>query len=335
MQPLAFKFKYVDEQGNEQGFLSKKGRFDGQTLSLGKDSIPVLAIRHTLRRFDRLILTVVTSDGASGRVALAITGGSSRKLLASLNVVCSRAWAEARGKRLEAEGRGAEHRTELCSHCGATLDLTGLASTAQTYCGYCDTIATTSGRGPRNESSYGRCDQCGLWGRPSELTVFYFYFLVVVYGWRYRKEYICRACMRGAAWKMLAANLVFVLGVPTAIIALIRAYSGSVSGDALAPLDRANALASKGRVDDAERIYRQIESAMSYAAGLHFNRAMSFARARRLEEAARCFEHSLADCSSYEPSFQGLRACYAELGESAKREALERSFGVDPSDDGS
>ncbi len=34
MEPLRFKFKWLDDQGNEAGILSKKGSFDGKTLVL-------------------------------------------------------------------------------------------------------------------------------------------------------------------------------------------------------------------------------------------------------------------------------------------------------------
>ena len=65
-----------------------------------------------------------------------------------------------------------------------------------------------------------------LYARPREFTIMYFDFLLVVYGYRYRK--VCRrdTCMRPEAWKMLLGNAPFVLGVPVALGQLWRVYTG-------------------------------------------------------------------------------------------------------------
>ena len=40
METLSFKFKWLDAEGNMQGFLSKKGSFDGETLTLDDVELP-------------------------------------------------------------------------------------------------------------------------------------------------------------------------------------------------------------------------------------------------------------------------------------------------------
>ena len=44
MEPLHFKFHWLDEDGNEEGFRRKKGVFDGEILFLDDVEIPAAAM---------------------------------------------------------------------------------------------------------------------------------------------------------------------------------------------------------------------------------------------------------------------------------------------------
>jgi hypothetical protein len=330
MEATRFKFKWVDDEGNESGILSKKGSFDGTNLTLDGDDIPVEVVLKAQRRFNRLILTVLMEDGESGLMVLAITGGKIRPLMAALNAASSRRWAEMHREHLQKEGRGSEFRTEPCPQCHATIDLSGHDRTAQVYCPFCETLITKSGHAPADEPSYRTCDECGFYSAPRECTVAYFYFLLVVVGWRYRQTFLCHGCMRREGWKMLGANLIFVVGLFWAIPTLIRAYfGGSVRSEAFAGLDRANLLARKGRMEGAATLYDEITQRLGPAAGVHYNHGLGLVNADRVEEAAWKLRQALDDCSNYEPAYGALCACYEGLGRTADLQALQRQWGVE------
>ena len=60
-QDLEFKFKWVDEGGNAQGFLSKKGSLIREELTLDDEVIPVVVILRAVSRFKRIIGRLVAA----------------------------------------------------------------------------------------------------------------------------------------------------------------------------------------------------------------------------------------------------------------------------------
>ena len=135
---------------------------------------------------------------------------------------------------------------------------------------------------------------------------------------------MCHSCIRREAWKMLAGNLLFVILVPVAITQLCRAYfGGSARSAAFAGLDAANALAKKGRVEEAGRSFATITDRLPAAAGVHFNHGAAMLNANDVDGAARQFERSLADCSNFGPSLSALYQCYEMQGNAEKLTALK------------
>jgi len=206
-----------------------------------------------------------------------------------------------------------------------------MEKTPQLYCHYCDSLITIENRqmAPPNEHDFRLCDECGLYSKPRKFTVFYFYFLLVVYGWRYRTTWRCPACMRNDAWLMLLGNLPFVLGVPVAIVQLIRSYGGSVSSPAFAGLDSANIKVTKGDISGAVKKYSEIVQRIPFCAGVKYNLATGLLRQKDLEHAKQTLLLALEDCSNYTPAFNALCHCYEQTGDQAALQRLRKQWGIE------
>ncbi len=323
----AFKFKYLNERGQETGFLSTKGRFDGSHLHLGETAIPANAIIHVDNRENRVVLSVAQKEGPPATILFAVTGGSVVALKAALGKVRSAAWAASHRDELKSQGREQEFRAVECPHCKATIDLTGFRASPQVNCSFCHSISTL--QAPRaEETQYRICDECGMYSKPRKFTIFYFYFLLVVYGWHSRSTWRCPACMRGDAWKMLFGNLVFILGVPVAIVQLIRAYGGADLKSMYRGLDSANLKARKGDLATAISEYRKILESHPHAAGVKYNVGLAMVQQNFMDAAAQTLDAALNDCCNYQPAAQLLAHCYTQLNEPEKLAALKAEWGT-------
>src|SRR6056297_122756 len=333
MEPLEFKFRFLDEKGNPQGLFSKKGSFGDQVLQLDTQSIPAIAIEKVAIRDDRLVMVVRDEDDPERYSSvLVIVYKVASQLKHLIDAARSQFVAQAHREELEREGRGHEFRAVPCPACAAILDVTGFEPTPQVYCDFCEVLSTVAADTPvKNERDYKLCDTCGMYSSPRRFTSFYFYFLLVIYGWHSSTSFRCPACMRGEAWKMFAGNLLFVLGIPAAIYQLVRAYGSDRVAGALAGLHSANLAAKKGNVPAAVTAYEKILDRVPIAAGLHYNLALSLANAGRLEQAAAAAELSLGDCANYRPSAGLLLALYEQLGRSEDAAELKMQWGVDES----
>lgn len=331
MESLRFKFKWLDNQGNEAGFLSKKGSFDGQTLVLDDVALPAACLTTAENRGKRFVIAAVDGEGQAHQALFSITSGSPEKLKAALSVCRSRVWAESHREELVKEGKAHEFRSIVCPHCQATIDLTGLPQSPQVYCPFCHTIGTLeTSQGPiKAEAQYRLCDHCGMYSKPRRFTIFYFYFLFVVYGYSQQETWRCPACMRGEAWKMLFGNLLFVIGVPVALIQLFRSYGGTDIGSLFSGLDTANLKARKGNLAGAIEAYRRILTEHPVAAGIKFNIGQAALSKNDLAGAAGILEHALHDCANYQPAAAALANCYERLGETNKLHELRKQWGIE------
>ncbi len=332
MQDLQFKFKFLNEQGQEQGFFSKKGRFDGEVLYLDTSGIPVAAIVHLDNRENRVVLVVAQKQGEPATLMFAVNSGNTLELKAAVGKARSAIWAAAHKEQLNAKGRGHEFNAVDCPHCAATIDLTGHRKSPQVNCSFCNCISNLSSP-KKEETTYGLCDECGMYSKPRRFTIFYFYFLLVVYGWSSRSTYRCPACMRGDAWKMLFGNLIFVLGVPVAIVQLIRAYGGADLSAMYRGLDSANIKARKGNLEGAIGEYRKILEQHPHAAGIKYNIGLAFTNQNQLDAAAKTLEAALNDCCNYRPAASLLAHCYEKLGREQQLANLKLEWGNDESEE--
>lgn len=330
MQDVKFKFKFLNKQGQEEGVFSKKGSFDGETLQLDTATIPVGAIAHLDNRGNRVVLAVAQKQGDPATILFAVTSGSVAALSAALGKARSAVWAESHHLELKQKGRGNDFYAVHCPHCQATVDLTGHQRSPQVNCDFCHTVGTL-GTPNKEEPQYRICDECGMFSKPRKFTIAYFYFLVFVYGWSSRTTWRCPACMRGEAWKMLFGNLIFVIGVPMAIVQLIRAYGGADFAAMYKGLDSANIKARNGNMEGAISEYRRILEVFPKAAGIKYNIGLAFTRQNQLDEAAIALQASLHDCCNYRPAANLLAHCYGQLGREEDLAALMSEWGQESS----
>ncbi len=330
MEPLDFKFKWVDEQGNEQGFFAKRGTFDGETLKLDDVEIPTPAMLEVINRSTRVVISVAVDEKNASLVVFNVSGGNAEKLKQALDQSRSAVWADAHRQELESQGRGHEFREELCPHCGGVINLSSMPDTPQVHCPLCDVISTLDAddKLQRAERDFKLCDECGMYSKPRKFTIFYFYFLLVVYGFWHKETWRCPGCMRGEAWKMFFGNLIFVIGVPVAIVQLLRSYGGTDIGGIHKGLDAANLKARSGKLEAAIADYNRILEEHPTAAGVMYNTGLAFLHNHDPANAARTFELALSDCGNYRPAAGALASCYEQLGETDKLAELKQRWGV-------
>jgi len=329
-EPVQFKFKWINEQGQETGFLRKRGEFKNDTLHLDTTELPTAALLDVVIRDNRMGITVLTKEGGSQGFGISVSGGvSARNLKKWIDVSRSSHWAKSHKEALEKKGEGHHYREETCPECHATLILSRMPHTPQLYCHFCDALMTVGDPKavPVGERALKLCDSCGMFSKPRKFTIFYFYFLLVVYGWRQQITWRCPACMRGDAWKMLFGNLMFILGVPVAITQLIRSYGGDIAGGPFKGLDSANLKARKGDFTGAIGKYRNILGQIRRSAGIKYNIGLGLLK-EQPKLAAESFESALQDCANYQPAFRALLQCYQTLGEKQKLQALKHTWDV-------
>lgn len=328
-EPMTFKFHWMNEQGQPAGFLRKKGSFDGTTLRLAEHEIPAGVILDVDVREARMVFVVPIEDGPAQGMGLVMSSKKvAERLKSALDIARSGTWAEQHREELVKAGRGDVYRHETCPRCSATVILSDMPETPQIFCHYCQTL-TFPGDSEKNAQAadYRICDECGMFSRPTKFTIFYFYFLFVIYGWRTRTTWRCPACMRPDAWKMLFGNLPFVLGVPVAATQLARAYGGGAIGGPFAGLDAGNRAARAGKFSQAIGKYQEILERRGHAAGVKYNLGLALLNEEDKARAAEAFEVALADCANYGPAYYQLREIYNELGEKEKLERLATMWG--------
>ena len=343
--PLRFKFRFLDDNGQATGLFRKKGSWDGATLTLDGDTIPAEALLDVQVRDNLLFLAVPlpagdgggdAGDGAGegpgfrvGTIGLTPGGGATAKSLkSSLDVARSGQWAKAHREELEKSGRSADFRSATCPHCDATVVLSDMPRTPQVYCTFCRTLWNdrTAAEPPAWERTHRLCDECGYFAAPRKFTVFYFYFLLVVYGWHTRTTWRCPACMRGDAWKMLVLNTPFVLGVPVALTQLARTYGSDLTGGPYAGLDAGNKAARTGKFEAAIAKYRAILERLGAGAGVKYNLGLALAGEGDADRAADAFLASLSDCANYAPAYERVMPLLEETGRTDEFEDLKRQW---------
>lgn len=328
-QPLAFKFHWMDEKGRQAGFLRTKGRFDGKTLTLGDAEIPAGVILDVSVRDERMAVSVPTANGQITGMGLILPSKkTTEKLKTALDVARSSTFAERHREGLIKRGRGRSYRDAVCPNCTATVILSDMPKTPQLFCPFCHTLSFDDRPDLPVEKlrDYRLCDDCGMFSKPRRFTIFYFYFLLVFYGWHSRTTWRCPACMRPDAWKMFFGNLPFVLGLPVAATQLARSYGGDVVGGPFAGLDAGNRAARAGRFPQAIEKYRAILERHGHAAGVKYNLGLALLKEGDKRRAAETFRLALEDCANYAPAYQQLRGLYEQLGEREKLAELKAQW---------
>lgn len=308
--PVEFHFKFV-VGGHPQGLWSKTGRCEAERLVLGEDTLEIPEILSVEVRDSRAILLLregaelrgeLATQCVDGRIlVLEISGADPRAIERAVERVSSATAAAARRSALEAEGRGGEYRVQPCPECGCTIDLSGLDPSPFTYCPFCDCVFRQETRAitTRGET-YRICGECGLFDRIRGYTEFYFYFLLLLYGWSYKRRHVCDNCANGIFWKTFLWNFLFLLGIPSSVWVKVKSMTGR--DPQLRELARANRLAQRGDAEGAERIFEGLSGDLRGHPALLRNQAVAHLGSDDAPGAVGALIESLEACSNYTPS---------------------------------
>ncbi len=329
MATLLFKYQVVNDAGQLTSWLAKKGSFDGESIHLDGESFPATSIVMTMLIKKVFVFSVEDTELGARTLSLVMHSGNTQLLRAEVDRIRSAAQVSKAEIAWRSDRQSGAFRKELCPNCSATLNLSSFDATPQIYCDYCDTVYTVPKQPetPANESEYRLCEHCGMYSRPRKFTEFYFYFLFVVYGWWTNDSMRCPACMRGTAWRMLAINFLFVLGILPSVYQLVRAYASDKVSGAFSGLHAANLKATKRNYSAATKIYQSILERVPFAAGIHYNLGLALVQNKEWERASAAFELSLDDCSNYRYAAGGLMHCYETLGRTEELFAMQKQWG--------
>jgi len=308
-----FTFRYVDGEGNAQGLSRKKGRLGSDALVLDDEPVPYEQIAETVTRGSRLVLAVpgFRRIGELGQhvldgsvIALEPGKPSASELERAIDRRCARIEAQRRRAELVAAGKEDLLRIEECPACGAKVDLSGYEPTVYSYCSYCESVFSRDIARVTDGDRYRVCDECGMFDRIQQYPEFYFYFAVFFYGFSYRQRFLCDGCAHALFQKALLLNLLFLVGVPTALWVKIKSLSGRDPDFAL--LTRANAHARAGRCREAAVDYAAVLQKQPNHPGVLMSQALGYLIAGDQRQAASVLKRSLKACNHYAPALRLL-----------------------------
>ena len=307
----AFKFRYVqNKQG--MGFMNKNGSVSDTAIMLDGETIPYRNIFETSSRDNRFVLALASGTQLGPKnvkrvqnnryLVIEVAKVKADELKKHVDHFGSAIWAEAHRQQLAGEGRENLFSILTCPHCKATVDLSGVDRTAYVYCPYCGSIVNYNLKVISDSDTYSICDECHMYDRVRGYTVFYFYFLLVVYGWSMKRRFVCDTCATNIAQRALLTNLIFILGVPSSIYMWVKAQSGREPY--FQDLAKANKLARKGKYKDADEIYDRLFSLYPDHPGLIMNKGLGHLHGKDGNGGVNLLNRSLKACANYYPTIQ-------------------------------
>ncbi len=298
--------------------------FGGGKATLAEDGIafkefvlPYEHIANTETRDRNMVLVLSDTSAVQGKalkyldddcLVVAISSPKTDLVEAAIDRRASAAEAEQNRMRLEMEGRAELYRESVCPHCQATIDLSELDHTPYIYCRFCHSLYQEGGA--KADDDYRTCDECAMYDRVKGYTEFYFYFLLVVYGWSHKRRHMCDTCAGRVFIKNLLLNLLFIIGIPFAIAIKIKSLSGR--NPELNDLAEANRLARKGRIMEANQLYEKLLARHRGHPGILMNQAIGYLNADRADLAVENLERAIDGCANYMPVFQLIAALQDE-----------------------
>ncbi|MEW6737093.1 MAG: hypothetical protein AB1489_37750 [Acidobacteriota bacterium] len=326
--PIQFKFKYV-RNNQASGVFSQKGLLDHQGLTLAQNTISYHNIAAVQILDNRLVLVLSDvrqlSDKAinllinNNILVIEVYKTNTLELKVMINRVLSQKEAEAIRQQLISNDRSNFFAIVNCPQCQATIDQSERERTRYIYCRFCETIFQPGSPLITNGMNYRICGDCNMFDRISGYTEFYFYFLLVVYGFSYKRRHVCDNCANRIFWKTLFANLIFVLGVPFSIYVKIKSMIGRDAN--LQELAKANSLASKGKYQEAAVIYSRLQQNYPEHPGLLLSQGLGHLTGNDIQGAINCFNRSLKACNNYSPAVDLI----SRLQQAAKSQVVGRS----------
>ncbi|NEQ38822.1 MAG: hypothetical protein F6K40_22135 [Okeania sp. SIO3I5] len=306
---LSFKLKYVDNHGTAQGLFAQKGFANEEAIILGKERLIYEDIANSTTRDNRLILAISPTASLSKKVSnqlineaalvLEIHQINALDLKRFIDRINSKKQAEITKQQFIEAAEGHLFYTVNCPECGATINLSRLNKTSYTYCRFCETIFQQNQDLMTKGSKYRTCDECQMFDRVQGYTEFYFYFLLIIYGYSFKRRYLCDNCADKVFWKTLLINFLFIVGIIPSIWIKIKSLMNRDSE--LEELAKANALARIGNYQQADVIYSQLYNHYPNHPGLLMNEGLGHLFGNDGLGGAERFKRSLGYCSNYYP----------------------------------
>jgi tetratricopeptide (TPR) repeat protein len=307
----SFKFKYV-KNGKAVGMRSAKGFISKTSLWLGEQEVPYEYIGDATTRDKRLIIAL-TSDAKLSKqlqknlldghvIALEIDKLDALELEKQIDRHSSTIHAELSKQQYIDKGQEDLFKAIICPNCQATVDLSELPETPYIYCRFCESILDQETEIITNGDNYRCCDECGLFDYVQGYTDFQFYFFIVVFGYTSRRRYLCSVDAVRMARRNLLKNLIFLLGVPSAIRTWIQA--SRVHEKAFQGLRQANSFAQKGNYRDADKLYSQLLTQHPNHPGILMNQGWAHFSGGDVRGCVEYLKQSLEACCNYLPSIR-------------------------------
>ena len=323
---LKFRFQYVDRSGRVKGWWPAAGSLTEEAIQLKEHSLGHQAVLQSTCRDRRLILTVDPQEVRDEEIAkhlidskvlvLEVTRAKATDLELFIDRISSRYLAQKHREELEQEGKGREFRSVTCPHCESTIDLSLLNKTSYIYCRFCETIFQEHGDLKTLGTTYRLCDECGWFDRVQGYTEFYFYFLLVIYGFSWKRRHLCDNCVKGVFWKVLLVNLIFILGIFPALWMKIQSLRGRDKD--LQNLAKANALGKQGKYEQAATLYAGLRERYPRHPGLLLSESLSHLQGQDGAGTWRLLEESLQGCSNYGPAVRLMNRLQDAASQSSK-----------------
>lgn len=327
MQPatLDFKFSYV----NAFTLFRQNGRATPSAINLQGIEIPYTHVVDTATRDNRFVLTLAPNTPLDAKMkkklqenrflVLQLAQDKAKALKQHVDRYGSAVWAETHKQQLVNTGKANLFCTVVCPHCSATIDLSELTRTTYVYCPYCGSITNYNQQIISNSDVYGICDECNMYDRVRGYTVFHFYFLLIVYGYSIKRRFVCDACATSLAQRTLLLNLLFLLGIPSAVYMWIKAQSGR--DPYFKDLAKANKLARKGKYQEADEIYDRLFSLYPEHPGLLMNKGLGHLHGKDGNGGIGFLTRSLKACANYLPSIQFIQRLRQAADQANKQKA--------------
>jgi predicted Zn-dependent protease len=139
----------------------------------------------------------------------------------------------------------------------------------------------------------------------------------VVYGYSIKRRFVCDACAMSLAQRALLLNLIFILGVPSAIYMWIKALSGR--DPYFQDLAKANKLARKGKYQEADEIYDKLFSLYPEHPGLLMNKGLGHLHGKDGNNGVGLLTRSLKACANYIPTMQIIQRLRQAADQAGKK----------------
>ncbi|MDP8222723.1 MAG: hypothetical protein P9L99_05130 [Candidatus Lernaella stagnicola] len=319
----SFKFRFISN-GAARSIMAKKGEIDDERLILDGHEIRLANIADTERRDDLMVLTLYNFGGfekkllkklsEEGSLVLKMGAAETRRLERQIDRVSSVHDAKRVRVELEKNGEADKFRVEKCPVCDATINLSNLDRTNYIHCRYCDTLLDYSRQPVDDPDEYYACDECGMYSQNKSYTIFNFYFLLLFYGFSHKKRYLCPNCAHKAFVKAMLLNVLFILGIPSAIWIKIKAMQGRDAK--YENLCKANRLASDGKYQEADQHYQSILVKYADHPGILLNQALAHFNGEDVPGGVAKLERIFQVCANYNPALRLARAVHKLAQES-------------------